>query len=596
MNSKLLIFSLILAVSLASCGSHKKTVTYKDYSNKKNKNATVLVPKEDIALANKVFKQIKAKAINPQPETLNYIENFAPLAMIEMYTYKIPASITLAQAILESNSGKSELSIKSNNHFGVKCHKDWQGKRVYHNDDKKHECFRKYSQPIGSFKDHSLFLKKGERYSFLFQLNRGDYRAWADGLKYAGYATDPHYPKKLVKIIENYHLYRYDAEVLHQEQLKKKFDKARADAIAKSDEEVKTISVADEFRLKQVNNQDPKELGKKVNSFDNVYDYYENAVKKAKPSKKPNENIVKKTNKKPVQKPIKKIVNQPNKKPVVVTNKKPINKNQVKQADKKSIKQPKEKPVAVTNEKPVKQPNKNSVKRTDKKQPNKPVDKSILKKLKKPTKPVSNDVINPVKLPTKKTIIAATDKKVNNRVKKPDLTKKAISYIVKKGDNLYAVSIKFNTTIKNLKAWNNLTSDYLKVGQEIFVKNTNTQKNVNNGKSKIYKVKKGETLYAISKKFKVRVEDLKTWNNLTSNNVQVNQELIINSQIDENTDISKNKPAINKVVKTDTYIVKKGETLYAISKKFNVTVEELKTWNNLTSNTLKVGQQIMIKK
>ena len=131
---------------------------------------------------------------------LAYIEKYAEIAMVEQSRHKIPACITLAQALLESSAGQSELSISSNNHFGIKCHSNWEGERVYHDDDKKGECFRKYDKVIDSYEDHSLFLKR-DRYKLLFSYKITDYKAWAYGLKAAGYATDPQYPDKLIKII-----------------------------------------------------------------------------------------------------------------------------------------------------------------------------------------------------------------------------------------------------------------------------------------------------------------------------------------------------------------------------------------------------------
>ena len=139
---------------------------------------------------------------------LAYIEKYAELAMVEQSRHKIPACITLAQALLESSAGQSELSISSNNHFGIKCHSNWEGERVYHDDDKKGECFRKYDKVIDSYEDHSLFLKR-DRYKLLFSYKITDYKAWAYGLKAAGYATDPQYPDKLIKIIEDYGLAAY---------------------------------------------------------------------------------------------------------------------------------------------------------------------------------------------------------------------------------------------------------------------------------------------------------------------------------------------------------------------------------------------------
>ena len=126
-----------------------------------------------------------------------------------MKLYSIPASITLAQGILESGSGKGRLARQANNHFGIKCH-DWTGPRIYHDDDRAQECFRKYNDPSQSYRDHSLFLAKRKRYADLFKHKITDYKAWARGLKKAGYATDPQYPKKLISLIERYKLYRYD--------------------------------------------------------------------------------------------------------------------------------------------------------------------------------------------------------------------------------------------------------------------------------------------------------------------------------------------------------------------------------------------------
>ncbi|MBQ2026134.1 MAG: glucosaminidase domain-containing protein [Paludibacteraceae bacterium] len=139
-----------------------------------------------------------------------YVQRYKDIAMREMNDYGIPASITLAQGILESGVGKSDLAVKANNHFGIKCHNDWNGEKVYHDDDKKYECFRKYNRPEDSFIDHSLFLKNRARYSFLFELDKTDYKAWAKGLKQAGYATDPNYAKRLITLIEENNLHQYD--------------------------------------------------------------------------------------------------------------------------------------------------------------------------------------------------------------------------------------------------------------------------------------------------------------------------------------------------------------------------------------------------
>lgn len=139
-----------------------------------------------------------------------YVARYSSLAVSEMYRSGIPASITLAQGLLESGFGRSKLAVESNNHFGIKCHSDWTGERVYHDDDKKGECFRKYSQVLDSYKDHSDFLRYKPRYASLFDFEITDYRSWANGLKKAGYATDPAYAGKLVNLIESYNLDRFD--------------------------------------------------------------------------------------------------------------------------------------------------------------------------------------------------------------------------------------------------------------------------------------------------------------------------------------------------------------------------------------------------
>ena len=146
-------------------------------------------------------------AVTPQK---TYIEKYSQLAVEEMYRSGVPASITLAQGLLESGYGLSELAVKGNNHFGIKCHNAWTGAKVYHDDDAKGECFRKYDSPEESFRDHSDFLRYRDRYKFLFDLDPTDYKGWAHGLRKAGYATDPKYPEKLIRIIEEYELYLYD--------------------------------------------------------------------------------------------------------------------------------------------------------------------------------------------------------------------------------------------------------------------------------------------------------------------------------------------------------------------------------------------------
>ncbi len=152
------------------------------------------------------FSQIKWNSAYQQ-----YIDQYKDIAIEQMQRYHIPASITLAQGLLESGAGRSELTRNSNNHFGIKCNNNWTGRRTYHDDDAKNDCFRVYDSAYESYEDHSKFLSGNQRYRPLFQLKTTDYKGWAKGLKACGYATSPVYAEKLVEIIQLYKLYQYDS-------------------------------------------------------------------------------------------------------------------------------------------------------------------------------------------------------------------------------------------------------------------------------------------------------------------------------------------------------------------------------------------------
>ena len=160
-----------------------------------------------------------------------YIKKYKSIAIREMQLYKIPASITLAQGMIESGCGKSVLAIETNNHFGIKCQNNWLGDTFLYDDDKEKECFRKYKSVDESYRDHSLFLSTRQRYSALFTLPLTDYKGWAKGLKQAGYATNPDYPNILIRLIEANKLYLFDTPDAHSEDI----------AINEADEEVKQV-------------------------------------------------------------------------------------------------------------------------------------------------------------------------------------------------------------------------------------------------------------------------------------------------------------------------------------------------------------------
>src|SRR5690554_1334417 len=210
----------IVAFFVVGCKSKRPSSLHKDRTRAKTERPTrVVIPSDndrEPRLPDTKKDEKRDVPVNTPYNTRvqNYINQFSGIAQAEMQQYGIPASIKLAQGILESGAGAGELAMKSNNHFGIKCHRGWEGGRVYHDDDERGECFRKYNDPKYSFRDHSLFLTTRGRYKDLFSLRKDDYVGWSLGLKRAGYATDPNYPQKLIGIIERYQLDKYDREAL----------------------------------------------------------------------------------------------------------------------------------------------------------------------------------------------------------------------------------------------------------------------------------------------------------------------------------------------------------------------------------------------
>ncbi len=215
-----------VVVLLFSCGSNKSVIqTTKEPTRKPTPQVVKVEQKPE---AKSVSTQVEKPKQSQTTETLEatskvkvtteivlaYIETYKEIAKKNMANHGVPASIALAQAILESGAGTGTLCRKANNHFGIKCHKDWNGPGVNHDDDELQECFRQYENAYDSYQDYAAFLRGRKWYDPLFKLPKDDYKGWAKGLKAAGYATDPAYPSKLIGIIERYQLQKYDAEVL----------------------------------------------------------------------------------------------------------------------------------------------------------------------------------------------------------------------------------------------------------------------------------------------------------------------------------------------------------------------------------------------
>ena len=253
----LLVFILVF---LAACHANKSVIVTK---------------KEDGYNPNKYQKNpstaSSSKAGSTNSVVKDYVVNYKEVAMGNMKKYGIPASIILAQGILESGAGKGNLALTANNHFGIKCHNDWTGESVLQDDDAAQECFRKYKDPAESYSDHASFLRGRNRYAALFELPKGDYEAWAKGLSAAGYATDPNYPEKLISYIERYELYLYDNEVLGKKNILKT-DKNTSPTIAdngsRGDYEVQKGDTL--FSISRRFNLDLEELKQKNNLIDNT--------------------------------------------------------------------------------------------------------------------------------------------------------------------------------------------------------------------------------------------------------------------------------------------------------------------------------------
>ncbi|PZO30509.1 MAG: hemagglutinin [Flavobacteriaceae bacterium] len=284
-------FLLFLSIFVVACSSNKPVVRTTKSAPTKPRTTTAHTTRKKPQSTSPSLAKIETKKTsensnstnNSQGETvvleattrvkvttelvLKYIDSYKEIAKDNMVKSGIPASVTLGQAILESGAGTGPLSVQGNNHFGIKCHKEWTGASIRHTDDEENECFRKYDDPSHSFRDHSYFLVSRPRYADLFKLDKDDYKAWAKGLKAAGYATDPKYPDKLISLIERYQLQKYDAEVLGKEYI----PTLKSETIAYNDASKYTVVKGDTlYSISKRFNISIDDLKKKNNLIDNT--------------------------------------------------------------------------------------------------------------------------------------------------------------------------------------------------------------------------------------------------------------------------------------------------------------------------------------
>lgn len=391
------------------------------------------------------------KAQRPD-DILLYINTYKKIAIEEMQRTGVPAAIKLAQGIHETQAGTSDLVRKSNNHFGIKCKNTWTGDKVYHDDDARAECFRSYTQPEQSYRDHSDFLKGSPRYAFLFQLDPTDYKAWAEGLKKAGYATNYRYPQILVKLIEDYNLEQYTLIAMGK------------------------LSPSDD------------DLANNTESTGNTSSIVIQAVK-----------------------------------PSV--------------AGSASVKEMPESKI----------------------------------KLVRPAYPAGAFSINNTKCA-----------------------------FVKEGTALLTVAEQYGVSFARLLDFNDLNDgDVLKEDQLVFL-----QRKRKTGNTEFHMVQAGETLYDICQSEGIRMESLLA-DNLLAENMQpaAGEKLYLQNKAVNRPMLADEKKAIMKeavidtaIATTDpaTHVVQTKETLYSISKKYGVSLDQLKSWNKLDSADVKIGQQLLI--
>ncbi len=553
-----------------------------------------------------------------------YIEMYQDLAVSEMERAGIPASITLAQGILESSNGNSRLATDGNNHFGIKCKKNWTGTTIYADDDELHECFRGYPTAKDSYTDHSTFLLENNRYAFLFDLEPNDYKGWAHGLKKAGYATNPKYADILISLIERHELFKLDKKerIKHKPKDSPVPDAPKADPILQKKSDLfkfngilatKVIKGQNPTSIAQAYNLRPKQLYK-YNDLNEGSDVVPGTIVYLKPKHRKGseayhtvvvgetmhsisqaygiklKHLYKKNRMEAGTEPA---IGQ-----VVYMRRKRRTPPELRQAGEEialampepTTKQPeyKEQPAVII------APNNNIDVESVITQPKtqEPQEVEIIQD-KKP-KPAKEAKKEPEYIEKerggKDYDVTIVDKNKEHSIDKKQLDN--VEYhTVQAGETLFAISRKYGKSVDQLKQLNNLADYTLSVGQKLIINENFKEKQPDTESTNFYhEVQQGETLYAIAKKYNMGVDELKQLNNLGDVALSVGQKLMV----------SKATKAQSKTTETITtnfvyHIVEKGETLYAISRKYDVKVDDIKKLNNLGDAAISIGQKLRVK-
>lgn len=496
-----------------------------------------------------------------------YLDKYSSVAIEEMHRSRIPASITLAQGLLESGNGNSRLALVGNNHFGIKCKKDWTGETIHEDDDAAQECFRKYPSARDSYRDHSDFLMKNPRYAFLFDLEPTDYKGWAEGLKRAGYATNPNYPTLLINLIERHNLHQYDQAkpTLQEEQKIKEEQQVFATVhtkltingipalVAKAGDSYASIALENDMRVWQIYKYNDLPKDATIKAGDTLYikpKNYKGSIETYTVNRGDNMHLI---------------------------------------AQRFGIKLSKLYKRNAMKEGQEPEPGEELTLRSS---------RSVAPKLRKSTidrvDSTYNNLIydDPKKnLSTTRPVLPEDAYAINIPDNKNDM---AFFHTVQKGETLFSIAKKYNVTVEGVKELNSLRTDDISEGTRLII-NPN-QAPINEHEEAVvpgyHMVKQGETLYSIARRYNTTVLELRALNELKSDTLHVGDELVIVPLNGEKAEV---KDADMKSTEPVYHEVREKETLYSISRKYNVTVEEIRKLNNLPDNTLSVGQQLRIR-
>jgi LysM repeat protein len=498
-----------------------------------------------------------------------YVEKYAQLAVDEMYRSRIPASITLAQGLLESGNGNSRLALEANNHFGIKCKAGWTGESVREDDDAPQECFRKYPSPLDSYRDHSEFLMKGQRYAFLFDLETTDYKSWAMGLRKAGYATNPKYGEILIATIEKNNLQRFDvmkpnavevkeiAEAkmeVKAEQKQLVINKIPA-IVVKSGESYASIALANEMRVWQIYKYNDLRKNATIQSGDTLYlkpKNYKSATETHIVGA--NDNLWKISQTYAVK------LSRLQKNNLLKDGEEPaVGETIYLRGKRKEAPQLKLTTIPAT-------------------KPDSVIDNRIYEDPKK-------------NIETAVPQLPENEFDVEAHGVKEDL---AFFHIVQVGETLFSIAKKYNVQVEGIKALNKLPNNDIKVGMRLII-NPNQPAIQPNEEAVVpgyHEVKQGETLYSIAKMYNITLLELKALNELASDTIQVGEELIVVPLNGETAkeDITNDSPG-----EPLYHLVKEKDTLYSLSRKYGVTPEEIRRLNNILDNTISVGTKLRIR-